>query len=354
MFSNSPTYVLIRLSLALVATFAAGFYWLATKNRPTRRHAPFAPSRAHSAAGPRFVDVDKFDEWEAFAPYPDHVVHAAHEASAESGDSHPPFSQREEAPTHLLGPRLATTCNNAIESLTREPDKPIRRRQRPPRRRHRLQQSAVRVVCPRVSTRAIAPSRRAPRSPACGATGRLSALALSWPFSNQRCNRLGIATLLYLRAAVHTDWLRSALTTNTYTHAYTSTPGENGEFENISQDTDCIGPPCRIRTCGLRLRRPLLYPTELRAVDEKRHGSRHGPHPSEASNDRHPPFDAPKQNGPGMKPSPKLYPITAQYRARSASRHHTGCPCSMNHPKQNSPAITQYTPNAASRPRPSK
>ncbi len=54
------------------------------------------------------------------------------------------------------------------------------------------------------------------------------------------------------------DWLRSALTTNTYTHAYTSTPGENGEFENISQDTDCIGPPCRIRTCGLRLRRPLL------------------------------------------------------------------------------------------------
>ncbi len=163
------------------------------------------------------------------------------------------------APMHPLGPRLATTCNNAIESLTREPDKPdkpIRRRQRPPRRRHPIQQSAVRVVCPRVSTRAIAPSRRAPRSPACGATGRLSALALSWPFSNQRCNRLGIATLLYLRAAVHTDWLRSALTTNTYTHAYTSTPGENGEFENISQDTDCIGPPCRIRTCDRQLRRP--------------------------------------------------------------------------------------------------
>ncbi|PRF07231.1 hypothetical protein C6T59_02910 [Burkholderia multivorans] len=47
-------------------------------------------------AAPRFVDVDKFNEWEAFAPYPDPVVHAAHEASAESGDSHPPFSQREE------------------------------------------------------------------------------------------------------------------------------------------------------------------------------------------------------------------------------------------------------------------
>ncbi|UQN68170.1 hypothetical protein L0Z11_10750 [Burkholderia multivorans] len=122
--SNSPTYALIRLSLALVAMFAVGFYWLATKDRPTRRHATVAPSPPHSAAGPRFLDVGKFDEWKAFAPYPDPVVHAAHEATAESGDSHPPFSQREEAPTHLLGPRLATTCNNAIESLTREPDKP--------------------------------------------------------------------------------------------------------------------------------------------------------------------------------------------------------------------------------------
>ncbi|MDR9173972.1 hypothetical protein FEP12_02744 [Burkholderia multivorans] len=96
MISNSPTYVLIRLGLAFVAMFAVGFYWLATKDRPTRRHAPVAPPPAHSAADPRFVDVDKFDERKAFAPYPDPVVHAAHEASAESGDSHPPFSQREE------------------------------------------------------------------------------------------------------------------------------------------------------------------------------------------------------------------------------------------------------------------
>ncbi len=108
MISNSPTYVLIRLSLALVAMFAAGFYWLATKDRPTRRHAPFAPRELTVLAAPRFADVDKFDEWEAFAPYPDPAVHAAHETSAESGDSHPPFSQREEAPTHPLGPRLAT------------------------------------------------------------------------------------------------------------------------------------------------------------------------------------------------------------------------------------------------------
>lgn len=185
----------------------------------------------------------------------------------------------------------------------------------------------------------------------CTPLGRPLSLEAGWPRSCAIATDRIACGLSMLRHRARTA--RPAMP-RSYAHAYTSTPEENGEFENISQDTDCIGPPCRIRTCGLRLRRPLLYPTELRAVDEKRHGSRHGPHPSEAPNDRHPPFDAPKQNGPGMKPSPKLYPITAQYRARSASRHHTGCACSMNHPKQNSPAITQYTPNAASRPRPSK
>ncbi|WP_233621222.1 hypothetical protein [Burkholderia multivorans] len=96
MISDPPTFVLIGLGLALVAMFAVGFYWLATKDRPTRRHAPVAPPPAHSAADPRFVDVDKFDERKAFAPYPNPAVHAGHEARAESGDSHPPFSQREE------------------------------------------------------------------------------------------------------------------------------------------------------------------------------------------------------------------------------------------------------------------
>lgn len=36
------------------------------------------------------------------------------------------------------------------------------------------------------------------------------------------------------------------------------------------QVLDLTGPPYTIRTCDLRLRRPLLYPTELRAVGEKK------------------------------------------------------------------------------------
>ncbi|CAM2166539.1 hypothetical protein BLAT2472_10395 [Burkholderia latens] len=35
--------MLIRLDLALVATLAVGFYWLATKDRPTRPPSPVMP-----------------------------------------------------------------------------------------------------------------------------------------------------------------------------------------------------------------------------------------------------------------------------------------------------------------------
>ncbi|MGS0893248.1 hypothetical protein ACVBGC_12000 [Burkholderia stagnalis] len=105
MISDPPTFVLIGLGLALVAMFAVGFYWLATKDRPARRHAAVAPPPTRNAADPRSVDVDEFDEWEAFAPYPDHAVHAAHEASAESVDSYPPFGRREE-PAHATFPRF--------------------------------------------------------------------------------------------------------------------------------------------------------------------------------------------------------------------------------------------------------
>lgn len=128
MISDPPTFVLMGLGIALVALFAVGFYWLAIKDRPTRRHAPVAPPPNPSAADPRSADVDEFDEfdefdeWEAFAPYPDHVVHAAHEAGADSVDSYPPFGQREEAA--LASPAIDARhgLHDAIESLRGEPD----------------------------------------------------------------------------------------------------------------------------------------------------------------------------------------------------------------------------------------
>ncbi|WP_231747235.1 hypothetical protein [Burkholderia sp. BDU5] len=123
MISDPPTFVLIGLGLALVAMFAVGFYWLSTMDRPTRPHSPVAPPPTHSATVPRSVDVDEFDEWEAFAPYPDHVVHAAHEASSEAGDSYPPFGRCEEpAPSPMV--EACHDLHNAIESLMGEPGKP--------------------------------------------------------------------------------------------------------------------------------------------------------------------------------------------------------------------------------------
>lgn len=54
--------MLIGLGLALVTMFAVGFCWLATMDRPARRHAPVAPLPTHSAADPHSIDVDEFDE----------------------------------------------------------------------------------------------------------------------------------------------------------------------------------------------------------------------------------------------------------------------------------------------------
>ncbi|MPV57193.1 hypothetical protein CFB46_10460 [Burkholderia sp. HI2761] len=124
MISDPPTFVLIGLDLALVAMFAVGFYWLAIKDRPARRHAPVAPSPSHSAAAPPSVDVDEFNEWEAYAPYPDHVVHAAHEASADSVDSYPPFGRHEDSALTSSAIDARHDLHDAIDSLMGEPAKP--------------------------------------------------------------------------------------------------------------------------------------------------------------------------------------------------------------------------------------
>lgn len=60
-----------------------------------------------------------------------------------------------------------------------------------------------------------------------------------------------------------------------------------------------------------------------------------------------------------LAPSRKLYRIATSRPSRRLSAatrpmHYTGCGCIMNQPRNSAPAITQYTPNAASRPRPSK
>lgn len=63
-FVNSTLYtaMLVGLAIVLVAMFAFGYYWLATKDRPTSLQTP-APSSPSSTV------IDGHDEWEAQAPY---------------------------------------------------------------------------------------------------------------------------------------------------------------------------------------------------------------------------------------------------------------------------------------------
>ena len=112
MNSTLYTAVLVGLTLVLVAMFGFGFYWLATKDRPAQ------PTTPTPSTSPASVPVDEFDEWEAYAPYPDHIVHAAQDASAESGDSYPPFGRREAFAYASPGTEARHDLHDAIESVT--------------------------------------------------------------------------------------------------------------------------------------------------------------------------------------------------------------------------------------------
>ncbi|WP_284898003.1 hypothetical protein [Burkholderia sp. lyk4-R2A-23] len=67
MNSTLYTVLLVGLALVLVAMFTFGFYWLATKDRPT---PPKAPAPASPTA------IDERDEWEGLAPYANHAPDA--------------------------------------------------------------------------------------------------------------------------------------------------------------------------------------------------------------------------------------------------------------------------------------
>ncbi|WP_232343245.1 hypothetical protein [Burkholderia pseudomallei] len=118
MISDPPTFMLIGLGVALVAMFAVGFYWLATKDHPIRPVSPTPP------AAPTSVPVDEFDEWEAHGPYPNHVFQATHEAAVESHDDYPPFGRREESAHASPVTEARRDLHDAIESLMGEPGNP--------------------------------------------------------------------------------------------------------------------------------------------------------------------------------------------------------------------------------------
>lgn len=113
------TALLAGLTLTLVAMFALGFYSLATKGRSTRSHSPIVLPPVRDATVQRPAsDIDEHDEWEAFAPYPDHVLCTAHEASGEPPDIHLPYGRPDEATPEPFTPNVRRDLREAIEPLT--------------------------------------------------------------------------------------------------------------------------------------------------------------------------------------------------------------------------------------------
>lgn len=113
------TALLAGMTLALVAMFAVGFYWLAASRRSTHAHSPIVPPpvRGATVQRPAFC-IDEFDEWEAFAPYPDRVLHVTREAEAEPSHTQPPFGRPEGPAPEPYTPDVRHDLSDVIEPLT--------------------------------------------------------------------------------------------------------------------------------------------------------------------------------------------------------------------------------------------
>lgn len=112
------TALLAGVAFALIAMFGAGLYWLSAKGRSTRQHPPVSPPPARSSAFPSATfDVDYFDECEASALYPEHVMRAAHEAAPQSHAPYPPLGPHEDPIRSSLTSEVGLDLHDALESL---------------------------------------------------------------------------------------------------------------------------------------------------------------------------------------------------------------------------------------------
>ncbi|WP_236872642.1 hypothetical protein [Burkholderia pseudomallei] len=100
MNSTLYTVVLVGLALVLVAMFAFGFYWLATKDRLISTQTP-DPSSAS------FTEIDEHNEWEAEAPYPNHALDALRNPVSASS-SHATSRRSQFAPPEFDEPLFET------------------------------------------------------------------------------------------------------------------------------------------------------------------------------------------------------------------------------------------------------
>ncbi|WP_244124608.1 hypothetical protein [Burkholderia gladioli] len=135
-FPSTSTVVAIVLTLALIAMFALGLYWLAESTRPSTKpkssnsaSAEHVSSTHNTPTSRHSLATNEPDEWEAFAPPPDLLARNAHGADATLfGTS---SSTEDESIGGLNVSEIRHGVLEAIESLTGnvsasvEEDKPV-------------------------------------------------------------------------------------------------------------------------------------------------------------------------------------------------------------------------------------
>ncbi|AIP25008.1 hypothetical protein DR63_1895 [Burkholderia thailandensis E264] len=123
-FSLHPA-LLFGLTLTLVAVFALASYWFTVKRRSAVVHSPIDPRSVHGVTAKHPAsDFDQLREWEAYAPPPDHVLHAIHESGAEPLDITPPFGRHEAPAGDVDTPDGSHDQQVSIDPLLSEAAKP--------------------------------------------------------------------------------------------------------------------------------------------------------------------------------------------------------------------------------------
>ncbi|WP_254226518.1 hypothetical protein [Burkholderia glumae] len=128
--------LLAGLTLALVAVFALGLYWLTESTRPSKKpkssdsaSAECTSSMHNTPASHHHLDPEEPNEWESFGPPPDFLVRSTHSADATPLDTS--LLPEDESIGHLNVSEIRHGVLEAIESLTGnvsasvEEDKPV-------------------------------------------------------------------------------------------------------------------------------------------------------------------------------------------------------------------------------------
>lgn len=167
--------LVVSIIIVFVVLFALGVYWMFRTGRP--RQPATRPRGATAHPNPHSFDSPD-DEWEAQAPYPDHVMRAVHQAGAtgQAGSGSQRFAEVREstAPASTYPDQGLHDAWDSFEQAL-EPEPPASTS--PPSGSHAAtpQVRCPRCLCSRIDTRNLARKAGSTIGSVAGATGGMAA-----------------------------------------------------------------------------------------------------------------------------------------------------------------------------------